>query len=156
MSYIILAPHADDEIIGCYELLVAHQKDIKTILFGTEEAIQEAEISALRFLFDRGHIDYLPTIIHNKDILVCPDPMTEIHPLHRQFGFVGERWAREGHNTIFYSTNMNVPYLHEVKYSGRKQEALEMCYQQKQSLWQFDHKYFLFEAYTEWILSWDV
>jgi hypothetical protein len=156
MSYIILAPHADDEIIGCYELLLAHSKEIKTVCFATEEAIEEAVLSSQMFSFDRSHIDYLPTILYSGDTLVCPDPFGELHPMHKRFGFIGVNWAQDGHSTIFYSTNMNVPYIHEVKYSGRKQYALDHCYDSKRSLWEFDHKYFLFEGYSKWIRSWDV
>ena len=39
-KYVIIAPHADDEIIGCYELLVTGKVD--TVAFPNNDIIEEA------------------------------------------------------------------------------------------------------------------
>jgi len=155
MSYIIIAPHADDEIIGCYELLTKKNKDIKTVLFPSQQAIDEASLSSQIMKFDRGHTDYLNTIVTNSDTLVFPDPNYELHPEHRKWGQIGEQYARSGYKVIFYITNMLAPYIHEVEFSFVKKEILDRAYFEKQKLWLYDHKYFLFEGYTNWILSWN-
>jgi len=155
MSYIVIAPHADDEIIGCYELLTKWNKDIKVVLFPSQQAIDESGLSSQIMKFDRGHTDYLPTIITKSDVLVFPDPIYELHPEHRKWGQIGEQYARSGHKVIFYTTNMLAPYIHEVEFSFVKKEVLDRVYFEKQQLWLYDHKYFLFEGYTSWILSWN-
>ena len=80
-----------------------------------------------------------------------PDPVYELHPLHRQWGMVGETMARVGFDVIFYSTNMNAPYIHELAVADDKKELLNKVYPDQKSLWEYDHKYFLFEGYNKWI-----
>ena len=148
-DHVIIAPHADDEIIGCYELLKTGQ--VTDVYFGSEKAMEEAVNSSEYFGFSVRSIDSLPML--NRLTYLFPDPTNEIHPLHRHLGNVGVIMLRDGYKVIFYTTNMNVPYLHEVEKPELKHRDLEYCYERKKSLWQYDHKYFLFEGYTQWIMK---
>lgn len=148
MKHIIIAPHADDEIIGCYEILKKEKNLV--VLYGTTKALEEAKKfckinKILSFTID----DII--LFSDEDIYYFPDPYFESHPFHRELGMMGEKMARVGFNVIFYSTNMQAPYIYEVKEPTRKRVLLEEAYPFKSSLWKYDHKYFLFEGYTKWI-----
>ena len=152
-EYVIIAPHADDEIIGCYELL---KKGLsKHVFFGSEKAREEAVISSELFGFSIHLFDEMPT--SSSWIYVFPDPTYELHPDHRSYGSFGEDILRKyGYEVLFYSTNMNAPYIHEIPQPELKRRDLERCYSKKNSLWLYDHKYFLFEGYTKWIMEFDI
>ncbi len=64
---------------------------------------------------------------------------------------MGEQLARNGFDVTFYNTLMNAPYIHECKNSDGKLALLNTVYPDQKSLWEYDHKYFLFEGYTKWI-----
>ncbi len=147
-----MAPHADDEIIGCYELLASGL--VHTVVYGTEEAMNEAVECAEHFDFKATCAeDYDFDIIFDKHILVFPDPYFEQHPEHRKWGAIGEALLREGREVQFYTTNMNAPYIHEVELSGKKKSSLNEFYSKKSSLWKFDHRYWLFEGRVQWIIT---
>jgi hypothetical protein len=153
MKYIIIAPHADDEIIGCYELLATGM--VKSVLFPDETALKEAEKSSEHFLFSRGHIedeDYYKSL---EITYVFPDPYFETHPKHRELGSLGESLLRQHRHVIFYSTTMSAPYIHEVTQPALKRQCLNKLYPTKKDLWAYEHKFFLFEGYNKWILKWD-
>lgn len=156
-NFVIFAPHADDEIIGCFELLEAQV--VKQVVFGTHEAMAECVSSKCN-----KHYGFTTTTVfladltkfkeYKNDTLVFPDPTTELHPEHRAWGALGERLAREGFDVIFYTTNMNAPYMRESKDPVAKKEALNTYYPEKKTLWRYEHKYFLFEGHIKWIMSW--
>jgi len=153
METVIIAPHPDDEIIGCYKYLT--QTNPIIIYDGDTDAKRREETQKLR---DHAQIKIqmfqksIPPNFLNKDtVLYFPDPTYEIHPLHRKWGFIGEEIARQGFNVIFYNTNMNAPYIHEVNNSKAKEALLNTIYQSQKSLWQYDHKFFLFEGYNQWL-----
>ena len=66
-------------------------------------------------------------------------------------GAVGESLARQGLDIIFYTTNMNAPFMREVKDPEMKRVALNAVYHSQRDLWKYDHKYFLFEGYSKWL-----
>jgi hypothetical protein len=90
-------------------------------------------------------------LLQKENKFYFPDPSNEVHPLHRAYGFQGESMARMGLDVTFYTTLMNVPYIHEVADPGDKKMLLESCYPSQADLWKYDHKYFLFEGYYKWI-----
>jgi LmbE family N-acetylglucosaminyl deacetylase len=147
--HIIVAPHADDEIIGCHGILFK-EKDV-IVLFHKDaieegrkvyENIPQIKVGEMSELY---HMNTYNSIIH------FPDPYFELHPLHRSIGAIGEAlWRAHTHEVHFYSTNMNAPYIREYESMEDKQYMLNRLYPGKASLWAYDHKYFLFEGRVAW------
>ena len=151
---IIVAPHPDDEIIGCYEILTTVKKPI-VIYSGDIDAGRREIVLNLK-----EHIDCklqlfqmtIPqTFLDKNNTFYLPDPIYEIHPKHREWGMLGESLARNGFNVIFYNTTMTAPYIHECKDPEKKEELLNKVYPDQKSLWEYEKKYVLFEGYCKWI-----
>ncbi len=151
---IIISPHMDDECM-IYEIL----KTKNPIVVYTEEATKERQEEALTL---REHVQIkaqmffksIPNQLLNFDnTFYFPDPYFETHPAHRSQGFIGEQMARKGYNVIFYTTNMQAPYIREVYDPKGKEELLNKVYPSQKSLWEYDKKYILFEGYCQWIFK---
>lgn len=157
----IVAPHPDDEVIGCWEVL---KKSRYSSILYVEKVSPEREkdsldisdlFSVCSFGLYKGDYDRLREDIdkiQSDSKLYFPDPHFETHPAHRAIGAIGEEFLRKGFDVVFYSTNMLAPYIHEVKNPKAKLWDLERLYSSEKSLWEYDHKYFLFEGYCKWIL----
>ena len=153
MQTVIIAPHPDDEIIGCYEKLIDSNPII--IYDGDTPLERRGETKLLRDhtkvkiqLFQKS----IPTsFVNNETLLYFPDPVYETHPLHRRWGSIGEELVRGGYNVIFYTTNMIAPYIHEVKNINGKESLLNTVYSSQSDLWKYEKKYILFEGYNRWI-----
>jgi len=152
---IICAPHPDDEIIGAYKYLT--NPVVRPIVIYSGDLDGERKEAALKL---KDHVDcklqlFQMTVpqafLAPTNRFLMPDPIYETHPKHRYWGMIGESMARGGLNVIFYSTIMNAPYIHEVEKPNEKLELLEKVYPDQKSLWEFDHKYYLFEGYNKWI-----
>lgn len=156
MDTIIISPHPDDEIIGCWEILI---KKANPIIIYTDNILDEKrkkEILNLKKYIDLKAQLFLyqipPNLLTKENIFYFPDPIYETHPGHRSQGHIGENLLRSGMNVIFYSVNMQAPYIHEVVDSSGKRHLLEKVYPSQKELWKNDHKYFLFEGYNKWII----
>jgi len=154
---VIIAPHCDDEIIGTFETLISPSK--KIIIYSEKmEFDHNRKDYALELdqfvsgISEQVFSDKVPNeFLSNDFIYYVPDPYFEIHPDHRYWGSLFEKYARDGLDVIFYSTIMNAPYIHEVKEPEKKLHLLNCVYPDQRDLWLYDHKYFLFEGYTKWI-----
>lgn len=156
-KHIIIAPHGDDEIIGCYEILIRHEVDLVVFPTNNQAAIKESVDSQKRFGFNVNLFSNLSDLQSwadlakkNGGLLFLPDPIHEYHPEHRKWGGLGRHLRGD---IVYYTTNMNAPYMHECKHAEGKRSALYQCYPEKSSLWEYDHKYFLFEGHTTWDIS---
>lgn len=155
---VIIAPHPDDEIIGCYEL-VSNKLNPPIIIYTTRDITEYRRQEALRLkqftkISAQFFNESIPPIFLNPDTtLLFPDPVNEFHPEHRKQGSVGEQYLRKGLNVIFYTINMNVPYIHESKYSVGKENLLDKVYPSQSNLWKYEKKYILFEGYIKYILN---
>lgn len=152
-DHIIISPHPDDEIIGCFEILKKHKSIViystETPQVRREESLKLREFSKVK---TQLYLDSVPThFINPKTTLYFPDPIFEVHPEHRKWGAIGESIARLGYNVIFYNTNMEAPYIHEVKLSSEKEDLLEKVYPSQNDLWKYEKKYILFEGRCKWI-----
>lgn len=144
---IVIAPHPDDEIIGCSE----HFNEVSIVMYGERinesENLKNFEIELMEFNWEilLGSSSSIP--------MYFPDPVYEFHPDHRYYGAMGEKLLRKhGKNVIFYSVNMMAPYIHKVKRPGLKLELLNKLYPTKKDLWEYEQKYYLFEGYTKWLV----
>ncbi|MCF8019913.1 MAG: hypothetical protein K9L62_10980 [Vallitaleaceae bacterium] len=151
---IIAAPHPDDEIIGCYEVLMKEKNPIiiysADVDAGRRETVLKLkdEINCKLQLFQ---MTIPQTFLTKENIFYLPDPIYEFHPKHREWGFLGENLARNGFNVIFYNTTMTAPYIHECAKPDKKEELLNKIYHDQKSLWEYEKKYVLFEGYNKWI-----
>jgi len=153
---VIVAPHPDDEIIGLFDILNDSENMI-TIIYGAEAtAARREEVKQLREIFQNVNNQ----IFHNsfpsayalpETTLYFPDPINELHPSHRGWGSIGEQYARAGFDVVFYTTNMNVPYIYEVKDPQKKEAMLNRVYSSQKQLWETEKKYILFEGHCKWV-----
>lgn len=164
---IIIAPHPDDELIGCWEIL--KKKEKSPIIIYTEEMneIRKEETLSFKKHFTVKAQLFLksipPMFLKKENTFYFPDPIYETHPAHRTQGSIGESLARSGLDVIFYSTNMLAPYIHEItiplkevfaqknRTINPKEEILNTIYPSQKDLWKHEKKYILFEGRCKWI-----
>ncbi len=160
MHNVIIAPHPDDEIIGCYSLLKeCVSEGIRVSVFFMSGDVDSFATSAGRFQFNffyppkvSGALEAFLAQSEENIRVYCPDPIYETHPQHRRWGSHIEAMWRKGliKEIVFYSTNMQAPYIFEIDNPEEKLNALNDCYPQKADLWKYDHRYYLFEGYCSW------
>jgi len=153
---IIIAPHPDDEIIGCHEVLRNKDLSITVIYSGNTPAKRREEAMTLKNVCENVKIQAFHNMIPSpflnlKNIFYMPDPIYEVHPDHRMWGVGGESMARDGFNVVFYSINMSAPYIHQVRIPEEKENFLNVVYPSQSDLWKYEKKYVLFEGYCKWI-----
>jgi hypothetical protein len=135
-EHIIVAPHADDELIGCGEILL-HAENVTVLLQEgmpndarmkeTEAVLQCILLNAqlgLKRVVERLSIqNYVKSVCARRkpttQVIWFPDPHYETHPEHKLF--TDDLKQKILHNmagcpVIFglYSVRMNTPYLHKL------------------------------------------
>lgn len=157
----VVAPHYDDEVIGCFEVLLASEDSV--VVYTNERPpvhcrARIVEPSSPPLWPKISEFTFSPTLpkafIRESELFTFyfPDPVYEVHPEHRFQGAFGEKLLRQGFDVVFYTTNMLAPYIHRVKDSTLKLRVLNNYYPNKSSLWEYDYKYFLFEGRIKWLM----
>lgn len=132
---VILAPHLDDEILGCYSIL----DQACQIIYFTYD-YREDGISSYR---DRAKyckdIDFDFDILHDGDTIYIPSKF-DYHPLHRKVRRFGLSLPGK---KMFYSVEMNTPWLEEEEDVSGKRALFEKMYPYEDMK---SDKYFLFKS----------
>lgn len=156
---VIIAPHCDDELIGCFEIIEKNNDNNPPIIIYVGNPSEERRQEALK-LKEHTNIQIQmfcqsvpPIFLNPSTTFYFCDPYFEIHPLHRLWGSQGENYLRQGLDVIFYNTTMTAPYIRETKDPQKKEELLNKVYPSQKSLWTYEKKYFLFEGYNKWIVE---
>lgn len=153
---VIISPHFDDEIIGCYRI-ITNPLIKPIIIYMQNDQERQKEALKLKTFIDNIQVQLFQKSIPSmflspKNTIYFPDPYFEFHPDHRKWGSVGEDYLRQGLNVIFYSINMQTPYIYEVSNFRDKRHLMEKVYPSQKNLWKADGKYYLFEGYCKWIM----
>lgn len=153
---VIISPHCDDELIGCYEIIA---NDEPTAIIFTEAMEKERQEESLSLRETYKNLEWyfftkeIPSgLIDLENTFYFPDPIHETHPHHRMWGYKGIELLRKGIDVRFYSVNMKAPYIRvlEKEVSQRKKELLDKTYPSQKSLWEMDHGLWLFEGRCKW------
>lgn len=144
-NVIILAPHVDDEVIGCYRLLA--QGIVSDVVYFedlTPERIEEAWAAADYFGFNphfgASELNTLPD--RDSKTFYAPN-VSDLHPHHKYVNVMAKRLL----HSRYYSVDMNVPFdvLTEEEQEGKKQ-ALLTLYPSQRKLLESNDAYHLFES----------
>lgn len=164
-NVVVVAPHPDDELIGCYELF--RDGYVSNVIYcDVADSVRRIESEKFCAAFDgrvAAHfVDFHTFLSHalffleRGKTLCFPDPVSEVHPDHRKYGSLGEGFCREspgkGWSIVFYSVNMNVPYIHKVANPEQKKQMLDKWYPSQSDLWKTDARYYLFEGRMQWLM----
>ena len=150
---VIIAPHVDDEVIGCYELLAANSIDkvIYITDFGevTEPRKLEALACADRFKFKAIFCSLSEVnqhLLRNCNVYV--PSIKDLHPHHKHVNvFIHQMPCRPKVNLQFYSVEMNfAPRLLDEDVRTAKLDALTTLFPSQAALFNSDAKYWLFES----------
>jgi hypothetical protein len=148
---VIIAPHPDDEIIGCYEVIKNAQRNVFIVYNPTDDIVRQKEVLKLRSSFPQIKSQFFlneipPALLHKNNVLYYPC-REDTHPSHQKHYEVGRSlWMEHDMDVVFYSTEMNVHYKHEVEDWIEKRKLLNHIYSSQSSLWQTDARYYYFEA----------
>lgn len=146
MKYSIIAPHPDDDLIGCYRQII--NGNVHDIVYvekvsdeRKEEAIKLCTDYKIAYSFLDGDVSWLYKCVGLNFLI--PSPCDE-HPLHKLVYYTMSRLYK---NISVYSTYMKGDwFVKELKVPIAKRDALNKYYPSQKSLWETDWKYFLFEG----------
>jgi hypothetical protein len=150
-NYVIVAPHVDDEVIGCYSLLRAGV--VKKVYYNvgqelTEERVVEALNCAELFGFDPVMSNLMVNEVAYSETLLVPH-WCDHHPDHKQAN-QRVRLYKNVH-TMFYSVDMNVPGLKvlSAKVQAEKRSALLSLFPSQADYFRNHQEAYLFEGLFE-------
>jgi hypothetical protein len=148
---IIVSPHCDDEVIGCYSVLKKKKIDRVVYLYElTDERRREAMKVAKMFKFKPVFCEKifdLANYIAGATELYIPS-INDLHPHHKEANIFADMCYAK--TKIYYTIDKNIPYsLLSQKDVKAKFKVLNNCYPSQKKLWERDDKYILFEGFRE-------
>jgi LmbE family N-acetylglucosaminyl deacetylase len=145
---IIIAPHVDDELIGCWSLI---KKDLI-------DKVIYVDVTPIRHRYARQvgrELGFSVEIIEFKNLYtfleknpshtyLVPDS-SDNHPLHKAVNAIARI---SGCKLGYYSVDMVASFVRELSEEDKKEKRvmLNKYYPDQSSLWEHDWKYFLFEG----------
>ncbi len=155
---VIISPHPDDEIIGGFSLII-NKENPPIIIYTCMDEMDNTRREETKRLREFTNISVQlyqqsipPIFLNNNYTLYFPD-YYEIHPDHRKYFAIGEEYLRKYNlDVVFYSINMNVPYIHKLNNFEEKENLLNNVYSSQKKLWEYEKKYIFFEGICKWII----
>jgi hypothetical protein len=141
-SIVIVAPHVDDEVIGCWSYLSSGQVAAVVYLYEWESDTRqlEAEACSQRFGFTSFFGSIPAEYLEGKTLLV--PAVTDSHPDHKK---ANKKW-RTHPDVLFYRVDLShSPTKKLVTDFGAKKEALDALFPSQKALWETNASYYLFE-----------
>jgi len=147
---IIVSPHPDDFLIGCYELVEKYP--VKNVVFLTQynkqaDAATEYFGIAPIFTFSR----FLPRFLYElgPEVIFSPSLKDQpLHPLHQEATWLVKLWGKNKKVLVVEYTVHKVGELFLVKNWEKKRELLDRFFPTESSLWKHEWKYFLYEGWS--------
>lgn len=153
-KFVIVAPHVDDEVIGCFRFL--HSRVVSKVFYLNEcygDRLYEAYACA-------KHFGFMPFFGANSlfrspgEIILAPN-IKDTHDDHKAANSLVKKTF--GSNDVaYYSVDMNVAKRTlSPTVSAAKLEALKTLFPSQKSLFENDDKYHLFESVQkcDWLSS---
>lgn len=148
MKFVVIAPHPDDELIGCFTLFEKGLVEKVIYINSDTKRGLKAQQLAHKFEFSTEFVNLKHFSsnyrFNSKKIYLVP-ALTDIHFLHRVVNIITRlKTKRIG----YYTTEMNTFFTRvlDKKTAERKRKTLDKYYHDQKSLWQYEWKYFLFEG----------
>lgn len=148
--YVILAPHVDDEVIGCFSLLDKNLVDEVYYFFEVDKTREaEAIQSGKRFDFTPVFMKF-DGVIRPKDLadrigerIVLAPNIRDAHPHHKQVNLIAKQLPQTKN---YYSVDMNTRFrVLDEKERTDKKHALHTLFQSQARVLS-NEKYHLFES----------
>lgn len=146
MNTLIIAPHADDELIGCYSVLKQAKEHATTVLYLnelTDERVRETQLLANAMGFIPQYRSMDRPVPGFYDTVYVPS----IRDWHKDHKEANRMWRELA--THFYSVDMqHGVYLGDTA-AQAKHVLLDTFYPSQKQLWEGNAKYYLFEDIQE-------
>ena len=144
--FTIIAPHPDDELIGCYTLFSTGL--VERVIIIPDANLDMSRIEETRNFCDyQGGIELVvemnPSNIDTTNLQIIVPSLTDTHPYHRYINRLFYN-VKKG----IYSVDMQAEYVKELNnwQKENKHFVLDMFYPSQKELWDKDAKYYLFEG----------
>ena len=136
---VILAPHLDDEIIGCFSVL---KPGDLVLFFKDDYRANDINRKGYPWTFEQIGLEDSPVLVPD-DILYIPSRY-DYHPLHRAVNRFGT--AVKHKHKRWYSVEMNTPWLEEEADPVAKSALFRSHYPGEVGTICKNDKYFLFKS----------